>query len=248
VTADGTIVIGRRFRGPAASGNGGYTAGVLAARLSGGESAGPVTVTLRRPPPLDVPLEVRSGWEQAGRGVEAWYDDALVAGAVPGTLADAPVPAVDFGVATGARSAYRGAEAHPFPHCFVCGPDRGPGDGLRLTPGLVAPGRTACIWVPEPSLVTGADRTVAGAEFVWAALDCPGGWTSDIEHRPMVLGRMTAECLALPRVGRPYVVVGALLREDGRKTFTATAVYDADHLVGRAEQVWIVVDPTTFHA
>ena len=47
-----TLVVPHRFRGPARSGNGGWTAGVLAAYLPGD---GPVTVTLRRPPPLARP-------------------------------------------------------------------------------------------------------------------------------------------------------------------------------------------------
>ena len=114
---------------------------------------------------------------------------------------------------------------------------------MRLTPGLVGPGRTACVWVPDPTLAQLDDPSVVGPEFGWAALDCPGGWTSDLEQRPMVLGRMTAAVSSLPRVGRPHIVVGRLLREEGRKTFTATSLYDAGRLVGRAEHTWIAVDP-----
>ena len=57
---------------------------------------------------------------------------------------------------------------------------------------------------------------------------------------------MTAVCLERPRVGQPLVVVGARLREDGRKTFTATSLYDGDRLLGRAEHVWFEVDPALF--
>ncbi len=64
----------------------------------------------------------------------------------------------------------------------------------------------------------------------------------------MVLGRMTAAISSLPRIGRPHVVVGALLREDGRKTYTATSLYDEGRLVGRAEHTWIAVDPQAFSA
>jgi hypothetical protein len=49
-----SIVIGRRFRGPAGSGNGGSTCGLVAGLLN----ADTVEVTLRLPPPLDVPLRV----------------------------------------------------------------------------------------------------------------------------------------------------------------------------------------------
>ncbi|MGR6999796.1 hypothetical protein ACU686_19670 [Yinghuangia aomiensis] len=52
------------------------------------------------------------------------------------------------------------------------------GDGLRLFPGLLPqqPGTTATPWVPDASLAD-ADGARVRPEFVWAALDCPGGWT-----------------------------------------------------------------------
>lgn len=238
------VTVARRFRGPERSGNGGYTSGVLAAQVSRGAVAAIVTVTLRRPPPLDTAMEVRQGGDGAA---ELWHDQALVATAGPGELAGEPVPPVGFEVATTARSAYRGLLDHPFPGCFVCGPGREPRDGLHLAPGLVTEGRTACVWMPDPSLRAG-DHGMVGAEFVWAALDCPGGWTSALDTRPLVLGRMTAQCLALPRVGEPLVVVGQRLGADGRRTFTATSLYDGERLVGRAEHTWFEVDPDRFSA
>jgi len=245
-SAPPSVVVARRFRGPARSGNGGYTAGRLASCLDGLGAEVPVTVTLRRPPPLEVEIAVvgtRDG--EAGPGVELRYDDQLVASAAAGSFQESPVAPLDFETATAARSAYLGGDEHPFPSCFVCGPARQPGDGMRLAPGLVGPGRTACIWVPDPSLASDEDPAVARSELGWAALDCPGGWTSDIGNRPLVLGRMTAYC-GQARVGRPHVVVGELLGVDGRKTFTASAVYDEGRLVGRAEHTWIAVDPTSF--
>ena len=47
------LVIPSRFCGPPASGNGGYVCGRVAGYLDG-----PVTVTLRRPVPLAVPMTV----------------------------------------------------------------------------------------------------------------------------------------------------------------------------------------------
>lgn len=248
-SAPPSVVVARRFRGPARSGNGGYTAGRLASSLAGLAGLGadiPVTVTLRRPPPLEVEMAVvgTCGGE-AEPGMELRYDDQLVASAVAGSFQVAPPAPVDFETATAARSAYLGGDEHPFPGCFVCGPARQPGDGMRLAPGLVGPGLTACIWVPDPSLASVEDPAVALSEVGWAALDCPGGWTSDIGNRPLVLGRMTAYC-GQARIGRPHVAVGELLGVDGRKTFTATAVYDEGRLVGRGEQTWIAVDPTSF--
>ncbi len=82
---------------------------------------------------------------------------------------------------------------------------------------------------------------------VWAALDCPGGWTDDIAGRPMVLGRITAVVRRLPLPGERLVVVGAWLETSGRKTMTATSVYDAaGRVVGSAAHTWIRIDPSTF--
>jgi hypothetical protein len=242
------LLLDRRFRGPARSGNGGYTAGRLALRMpavSADAAASPVTVTLRRPPPLDFAMEVRRVADEGGPGVQLLHGDALVASATAGVLSADPVAPATFDTATAARASYRGLLDHPFPECFVCGPDREPGDGLHLAPGPIDDGRTACVWMPDRSLESGT-HGVVGVEFVWAALDCPGGWTSALDTRPLVLGRMTAQCLALPKVGQPLVVVGQLLRHEGRKTYTASSLYDGDHLLARAEHVWLEVDPALF--
>jgi hypothetical protein len=235
------VSIARRFAGPPTSGNGGYTAGLLAAYA--GPADQPVTVTLRTPPPLETPLHVTSG--DGDDGVRLLADETLVAEARPGTFAGDPVPVVSVDEARTAESAYRGLTDHPFPGCFVCGTAREEGVGLGLRPGLFAPGRTACVWTPHPSLA-GPDGRVAPV-FIWSALDCPGGWTSDLDARPLVLGRMTASTVDHVSVGTAYVVVGQLLEEDGRKTFTATTAYDdRGQVVGRAEHVWIAIDPARF--
>jgi hypothetical protein len=49
-----TVTVPARFNGPPANGNGGYSCGVLSASLGG-----PAAVSLRRPVPLDRPLEIR---------------------------------------------------------------------------------------------------------------------------------------------------------------------------------------------
>ena len=48
-----SLAIPSRFCGPPGSGNGGYVCGRIAAYVDG-----PVTVTLRRPPPLATPMAV----------------------------------------------------------------------------------------------------------------------------------------------------------------------------------------------
>ncbi len=233
-----TLTIASRYAGPPRSGNGGYTAGRLAAYLIG--TPDPVTVTLRSPPPLETAMRVEV---EPGLARLRWLD-TVVAEASPGAFTDEPVAPVDAEAARAAESAYQGLAAHPFPSCFVCGTI---GDGLRLKPGLLAPGRTACLWTPDASLAGAGHSEAVAAEFVWSALDCPGGWTSDLLARPMVLGRMTAAAERRPHIGEPLVVVGGLVGAEARKTMTATTLYDAGGCaIARAEHTWVTVDPTSF--
>jgi hypothetical protein len=244
---DARLLVPSRFNGPPGSANGGYVAGLLAAHVP---TAGPVRVTLREPPPLEVPMVVLT---EDGL-TTASFGGAVIATAEPGQLGN-PVDPVPFDVAARAESRYAGLRAHPFPGCFVCGPDRPAGDGLGLRPGRIAADamsqadpvdpdkpedRVATTWVPDAS-VAGPDGAVP-PELVWAALDCPGGWSSDLVARPMVLGRMTAAVQARPLVGDRCVVVGRVLGSEGRKTFSASTAYDSDgRVLGHAESTWIAL-------
>ncbi len=234
------LLIPARFRGPARSGNGGWTAGALAGLLDGDPLGRTVQVTLRQPPPLDTPLPVAEGVATDAGG-------AVVATAEVVDRALEPVDAVDPASAEAAAASYAGWRAHPFPTCFACGTAREEGDGLRIFPGRVADDaagrvRVAAPWTPHASLA--GDWLAA----TWAALDCAGGWTSDLEERPVVLGRITARVDALPVAGEPHVVVGGARGSEGRKTFTAATLYDAEgRRVGTAEHVWFAIDPAAFN-
>ena len=224
-----TLEIPARFNGPAGSGNGGWTAGALAVLTALPE---PVTVRLRRPPPLDRPLEVVAGDE----GVELRDGDEVVAVALhePGLTWSPPAP-VDLPTARAAEQSYPGHRSHPFPRCFSCGPDRD--DGLRIFPGPVDEERVAATWSP-------ADDTVDTA-VTWAALDCVSAWSSDLESRPLVLAQMTALVESPPQAGTPYAVVGTTVRTEGRKTWTASALYDGSGaLIAQAQHLWIAIDPS----
>ena len=258
------LTISERFRGPTRSGNGGWTAGSLAERVLAatghptGHPAGhptghpTVEVTLRQPPPLDTPMVVQHLDGQDGPLTALAFEGARVAEARRFGSAPTPVDRVDPSTAEAAMRSYPGLRSHPFPGCFACGPDRAEGDGLRIFPGPVGPDTVASCWLPHHSLAESRDVVDRRLERVghattWAALDCVGGWSEDLEGRPMVLGRMTARVDALPVVGEPHVVVGRRLRADGRKTFTASTLYDGDgRVVGTAEHVWVAVDPAAF--
>jgi hypothetical protein len=246
-----TLTVPARFAGPPSSANGGYLGGRLAAHVP---THGAVQVTLRVPPPLDTPMT--AGRE--GDGVRLTAGDRLVAEAVPAGLDVDLVEPVGFAQAQEAAARYGGLDDHPFPRCFVCGPAREAGDGMRLFPGRLddRADTVAAAWVPDASLVSGRDPDAeaddgaaageAAEEFVWAALDCPGGWAVDLTGRPMVLGRMTCQVDEIPRVGEPCVVMGRVLGQEGRKTFTTTTAYDGDgRVLGRAHAVWVAVDPAT---
>ena len=223
------LVVPTRFRGPARSGNGGWSAGALAARSDWPA----VTVRLSAPPPLETPMRVA----EDGAALVASYDGAEVLRAVEADHEPEPAAPVEVEEARAAEERYPGLEGHPFPTCFVCGTGREPGDGLRIFSGPAGEGRSAATWTP----------TEATAEIAWAALDCPGAWAADVGERLMVLGTMTARVDRLPEVGAEHVVVGELRGQQGRRSLTAASLYDADGgLVGTAEHVWIAVDRETF--
>jgi hypothetical protein len=236
------LLVPQRFCGPPSSGNGGWTAGALAAMVG---QAGAVEVTLRHPPPLELAMPV----EPADGRLVARLEDQVVAEARAVSPTLTAVDAVAPEVARAAETTYAGHRSHPFPTCFSCGVDREPGDGLRIFPGFVAATRVAATWTPDPSTADPDHPDRSAPPVAWAALDCVGGWSADIADRPMVLGRMTAAVDALPHVGDRHVVVGEVRGTDGRKTFTASTLYDADgRVVGRAEHVWITIDPAAFSA
>ena len=248
------LLVPRRFCGPPSSGNGGWSAGALAALTVERDHADPwpaVTVTLHRPPPLDteLPVSTDDGWTVAS------HDGHPVARAQVADKGLTEVPPVPLADARAATASYRGFVSHPFPTCFTCGTGRAEGDGLRIFPGDVAGdgrGRVAAPWTPHPSVAEDwhayqEPARDASLPVTWAALDCVGGWATDIEERAMVLGTITLRLDSLPRIGEEHVLVGASIGGEGRKTYTAATLYDsAGAVVATAEHVWITVDPATF--
>lgn len=223
------VTVGARFNGPPGSGNGGYCAGLFAAGAAdrgGGEPAGSaaVEVTLRKPPPLDTALSIVDGEVRAP-------DGTLVATVAPGQPVTEAVPAVPWDVAEAAARTYDGFAGHPFGTCYVCGPDRV--DGLGIYPGRLADGTTAAPWtVPDD----------VAPETVWAALDCPGGWTVLGPDRACVLGRIAVHPRELPKPGARCVVRGALVTSSGRKSLVHTTLYGPDGAeLARARATWIEV-------
>ena len=219
-------MIPRRFRGPEASANGGYTCGTIAELVD----ADVVEVTLRKPPPLDVEMAV----ERDGDVVRIVSDGDLVAEARPSTLDLEPPPAPDFAEAKRLSDARGDDPDHPFPGCFVCGPH---GDGLRLRPAPLGDGRVVAPWLVAPEF--------AAERFAWAALDCPGGWAvqPDGSRGISLLGRLTARIYSAPQAGDECVVVGWPLGPgEGRKLHAGTAVFRDGTLLAHGRALWFTMD------
>jgi len=234
------ITIPHRYCGPPESGNGGWVSGTVAAHVPTTAPRPAVTVRLASPPPLDRPLALDAEPTPDGVLTLRLLDGGhLVASATASAdLVEEVPPTVTLEVARAAEARYEGLLDHPFPTCFSCGTGRDPDDALCLRPGPVADGtgRYAATWVPHE----------ASVPLVWAALDCPGGWSAGIAGRPMVLGTMTARLHTMPAVGAPHVVLAWQRGSEGRKHHSGTAVFSPDgELLARAEATWIAVDPAT---
>ena len=231
-----SLTITARHNGPPGSANGGYTCGLLAQQVS----AEAIEVTLRKPPPLERPLEVAGDAEH----VQLRDGERLVAEARPAELLlDVPeaVAAEELERAeAGGHEHWTGK--HPFPACFVCGPDRAPGDGLRIFP-LELPGHDGMFgarWRPDESLA--AEDGSVRPEYVWAALDCPT--SAPVANfgagPPMVLARMTARLGCSVRTGEQHSILSWPLARAGRKREAAAALYDsAGRMLCASKALWI---------
>ncbi|MFI5890857.1 hypothetical protein ACIA5D_12150 [Actinoplanes sp. NPDC051513] len=239
MSAPAELCFAQRFRGPPGVTNGGFGCGSLAALLDSSAD-----VTLRRPLPLERALTVR----RDGDGLVLSDGAMLLAEARPSAIDVALVMPADV-TAAQARAAAGTARyyADPvFPECFVCGPARGPADGLRIFPGPV-PGNAmhAAPWTLDPS-VAGPDSQ-AWPEVVWAALDCPSGVAAAAAvelhaDTAVVLGRMTANVAALPNAGDECRVVAWPLGHEGRKLTAGSALLGPDgRVLAAAKALWITV-------
>jgi hypothetical protein len=139
-----------------------------------------------------------------------------------------------------------GAVRHTFPECFVCGHRRAAGDGLRVFPGPLdaalshTPGMRVVAWRPDAAFLDEAGwlRT----EFVWSALDCPGGWAI---VGPANTGTLQVEILG-PVDGRQELIVmgwpmaAAFARPGSRRRYAGTAMFDArGRLLARGAAIWV---------
>jgi hypothetical protein len=242
-----SITIEKRYCGPPNSGNGGYVCGRLARHIPGGAE-----VTLRAPPPLLKQLDVvatdDTSWELRDGAT-------VVATGRPASLELTRLEKASFDEACAAELLTPvKPDEHPLPTCFVCGPARVQGDGLRIFVGpllrqpLNASAVLAATWIPDPTLA--ADDGFVASEFLWSALDCPTGYAANynresggFDQAPILLGRMSARIEVRPRPGERCVITAWETGRDGRKRVAEAAVHgETGALLAVARATWIAVD------
>ena len=211
-----SVFIPSRFNGPLGSGNGGYCAGVIAGFLDGAAE-----VSLRRPVPLDAPLDLVREDDVSVRLLDG---DALIADArsAPELHVEVPAP-VSLPEARLASARYRGLSDGLFSRCFVCG--RARDDALRVFAGAVEGRRlVASPWTPPPWTADAAGHVLP--RFVWAVLDCPSYFALYMnEGLPVsVLARLTARIDAPALAGEQHVVIAWPIATEGRKREAGSAV------------------------
>jgi hypothetical protein len=226
-----SLTVDVRFCGPPGCANGGYFAGLLSQF-----SQDLVRVRLEQPIPLQVALEVHS---DAAGALELLHGTETLARAQPVAFELAVPQAPDYLQALDASLHFIGFGRHAFPNCFVCGPDRARGDGLRIFAGaLTGHEQVAATWVPDVSLA-GGDGKVR-PEFMSAALDCPGYFAARSDGVPMLLGEYTVHVDRCVHIDEPCIVIGWRIGISGRKYEVGTALFDYDgDLCARARALWI---------
>ena len=234
-----TVTIAKKYNGPNDSGNGGYCAGLFAQSFDN-NSRQAIEVTLRSPPPLDQPITIKGNQQSA----ECMHGDTLVAQIKHSELKiDIPKP-IDLNQAITASKHFSGFVSHPFPNCYVCGPDRAEHDGLRVFAGAVENrSLAACPWQPFDAL--GNEAGYIGVEHIWAALDCPSyfGATINTTAATAFLGRFTLQIYdhKIP-VDQSYIICAWPNGVDGRKLYGGVGLFDLQgNCLAAANATWITL-------
>jgi len=216
-----TLVIPARYCGPPGTANGGYVAGMLAAYIDG------VTeVSLWKPTPLDTPLNIIFDSDGTVR-LQQEEEIILTARAMDFEL-DVPA-APTYAQAEAASKHFSGFEHHPYPCCFVCGTERHPTDGgLCIYPGaIMGKNYITSPWTPDAAMADSSGNIAP--EFIWAAVDCPGGISAaGPGFNPILMGRYSVKLIAPVKAGCRYIASGWEISREGRKHQVGSALYTAE--------------------
>ena len=189
---------------------------------------------MRVPPPLEQRLDITAGIYGA---VELREAEKVIARGRPVLLDISHIPPATFPEAEDAarRTPYDESN-HNNSTCFVCGPARAQGDGLRVFPGPLHQANTGAVaasWVPYANLARDDGRIAP--EFVWAALNCPTGYAGLAARHlelsgaeTILLGRMAARIDQRPRPGDQCILAAWPTGRDGRKLLASSAMLTPD--------------------
>ena len=216
-------------------------AGILAKKLEGC-----VRVRINWPIPLNEELVIQTGIQDS----KLLHGETLIAQAssadqsrLQALLRPSMPPYVSFNEALEASKAYPGFESHPFPECFVCGPNREVGDGLRIFPGPHSSETFVCApFKTYPSLFS-SDKNMA-VEYQWSALDCSGAYGIMNAFGPdkYVLGTIIGEIKAPIHMDEMIVAMGWAIDKAGRKARSGTALINHHgQLKSWALSTWIAI-------
>jgi hypothetical protein len=233
------IVVPKRFCGPPQSGNGGYTCGLLAQALP---LTAAVECTIRKPIPIERSLRIETDSDRA-----TLLDNREIVVEAVATDFEVSLPQpIPFSEAHANTETSPAFVNHPFPTCFVCGPERPDHDGLNIYPALASsqPGFAnlySATWIPSAEFAD--DRGGVRSEFLWAAMDCPTGFAAGFPYTgKLVTGRLAVNIQSQLRAGSHCVLQSWSLGEDGRKCHAAASLRTEEGVViAIAKATWIRV-------
>lgn len=238
--------------GPPRSGNGGYVCGLCAERYAvraaayadSGALHAPFTFEVKYSQPAPIGAPARLEATEAGAELRSADGAELFAAGRPAADEYASSPAVaTFDQARRAADRYLSAAEHLFPDCFVCGPNRKAGDGLRIfaAPFSATETAVAAAWDLHPAFAS--PQGVIPLPIVWSALDCPGYFAylfaSGDQRTPTVLARMRATVFSNTAQSAELVVMGWIQKQKPPFIEAGTALYEGQRLLARAESVWM---------
>jgi hypothetical protein len=197
---------------------------------------------LRKPIPIERDMQI----VQADGVCKLLAGDDLIAEGAPTKIALDLLAPVDFAEAQDAATQSPAFRKHPFPTCFVCGPQRAEGDGLRIFPGVIRDNAVGHVfaspWIPAKEFADASSNI--RPEFIWSAMDCPTGFAGGFPYQgKLVTGRLAVHQIAPVRAGEHCVIMSWPLSIEGRKHHAAAALYgEGKTLRTTAKATWIKLD------
>ncbi|TGK18526.1 hypothetical protein [Leptospira stimsonii] len=240
-----SIEINEKYCGPPKSGNGGYIAGIAAKPIQKDAAV----IKIKSPGPLNETLYYSLNSSTNGIKLLSKDADVVIAEAQEDPEFFMNVPELNSSILEDIQNPeeeYLGFQRHPFPTCFVCGPQRKQEDGMRIFPAKIPDqvGFTHLhgdFWNPWKDLGD-ADGKIRN-EIVWAALDCPGGFAvSYVDPTMIVLVKLRGRILESLFTEVPYAILSWEIGRNRRQRTPGTAIYRISDrkCVAYSEALWMV--------